>query len=210
LEVKQQIVHGVYAPGTPLSESKLSWALRASRTPVREALTRLLEEGYVERVRGRGFFVSRVTMDLIRDIFEVRRLLEGAAAARAAELADPEAIAQLRRLADFEFVAGDGASLKRAAEANTHFHVALAMASRNAIFVDLVRHCLDQVTRLIALGLDFGRLQDSASQGHHAVVDAIERRDPEGARRAMELHLDRSSQRMTEALMNGEVGAVTV
>src|SRR5262245_60645504 len=55
MEIKYRVVHGAYPPGSPLSESKLSRTLRISRTPVREALTRLLEEGYVERVRGRGF-----------------------------------------------------------------------------------------------------------------------------------------------------------
>ncbi len=210
MEVKHRIVHGVYAPGVPLSESKLARSLRTSRTPVREALTRLLEEGYVERVAARGFSVARVTMTLIQNVFEVRRLLEGAAAARAAELADPEAVAQLRRLVQFEYVAGDAASFKKAVDANSHFHVALALASRNAIFADLIRHCLDQVTRLIALGLDFEPLQRSASREHAAVVDAIERRDPEGARQAIERHLDGSSRRMMEALMRGEVRAVTV
>jgi len=210
MEIKQAIVQGAYAPGAPLSESGLSRALRTSRTPVREALTRLVEEGYVERVRGRGFSAARVTLAVIRDVFEVRRLLEGAAAARAAELADPEAIAQLRRLVQFEYVAGDPASFKRATEENNQFHVALALASRNGIFVDLIRHCLDQVTRLIALGLDFEPLQDSASLEHRAVVDAIDKRDPEGARRAIERHLDGSAKRITEALLKGEVSAVTV
>ena len=210
MEIKLGIVHGEYPPGAPLSESKLARALRTSRTPVREALSRLLEEGYVERVASRGFFVARVTLKLIQNVFEVRRLLEGAAAARAAELGDPEAIADLRRLAAFEYKAGDPVSFKKAVEANNHFHVALALASRNVIFVDLIRHCLDQVTRLIALGLDAESLQDSASDEHEAIVDAIEGRDPEAARRAIQRHLDGSNERMTEALLKGEIRAVTV
>ena len=66
-----------------------------------------------------------------------------------------------------------------AAEANGAFHLALAQASRNAIIANLVRHCLDQVTRIIALGVDYAPLQKSASGEHDAVVDAIERRDPD-------------------------------
>lgn len=210
LELKHRIVHGMYPPGAPLSEAKLARALHTSRTPVREALTRLLEEGYVERMPARGFFVARVTITLIQNVFEVRRLLEGAAAARAAELADAQALEHLKRLAHFEYETGNPASFRRAVEANSQFHVVLALASRNAIFVDVIRHCLDQVTRLIALGLDHEPLQDSASCEHQTVVDAIARRDPEAARRAVERHLDSSSQRIMEALMKGEVRAVTV
>ena len=105
LGIKHRIVQGIDAPGTPLLETVLAQHLQTSRTPVREALARLLEEGYVEHVPGRGYFVTPITVTLIQDLFEVRRLLEGAAAARAAELADAAAIARLHELAGFEYAA---------------------------------------------------------------------------------------------------------
>ena len=210
VEIKHRIVHGIFAPGAPLCEAELARQLRASRTPVREALSRLIEEGYVERVPGRGYLVTPITVTLIQNIFDVRRLLEGAAAARAAQFADATAIARLRELAEFEYQAGDAAGFRKAAEANGAFHLALAQAGRNAIIADLVRHCLDQVTRIISLGIDYAPLQQSASGEHEAVVDAIERRDPEGARRAIERHLDDSTRRMMDALMHGGTYAVTV
>lgn len=203
-------MHGVFAPGAPLCEAELARQLRASRTPVREALSRLIEEGYVERIPARGYFVTPITVTLIQNVFEVRRLLEGAAAARAAEFADPAAIGRLRELATCEYAGEDAASFRMAAEANGAFHLAVAQASRNAIIVDLVRHCLDQVTRIIALGIDYAPLQKSASGEHDAVVDAIERRDPEGARAAVERHLDGSSRRMMDALIHGGTYAITV
>ena len=70
-----------------------------SRTPIREGLARLWQEGYLDRVVGHGYFVARVTVQQIHDTFDVRRLLEGAAAARAAELATPDDVDRLRRLA---------------------------------------------------------------------------------------------------------------
>jgi DNA-binding GntR family transcriptional regulator len=210
LELKHRIVHGEFAPGAPLSDVELARQLRTSRTPVREALSRLLEEGYVERLSGRGYFVTPITVTLIQNVFEVRRLLEGAAAARAAEFADAAAIARLRELATCEYAGEDAASFRHAAEANGAFHLAVAQASRNAIIADLVRHCLDQVTRIIALGIDYAPLQKSASADHDAVVDAIERRDPEGARAAVERHLDDSSRRMMDALIQGGSHAVTL
>ncbi len=210
VQIKRRIVQGELPPGAPLSEAKLAVLLRTSRTPVREALSRLIEERYVERVPGRGYSVAPITIDLVQNIFVVRRLLEGWAAARAAQVSDAALVARLRAVAAFSYRDGDRASLRRAAEANGEFHLEVAHASRNAIIVDLIRHCLDQVTRLIALGIDFEALQEPASGEHHAVIDAIERRDPSGARGAMERHLDGSSERMLEAVVRGGIRAVTV
>jgi DNA-binding GntR family transcriptional regulator len=210
LEIKHRIVQGAYPPGAPLSESKLARALRTSRTPVREALSRLLEEGYVERVPSRGYFVAGITVELIQNVFQVRRLLEGAAAARAAEYADPETVSRARNVAEFRYVLGDAASLARAQRANTDFHLAVAMGGRNALLADLIRGCLNQVTRFISLGVNLQPLQETATREHHAILDAIERHDPAGARRAIEDHLDTSSRLMLDALIRGDVRAVTV
>src|SRR6187455_3564713 len=97
--LKAGIVEGRYRQGSSLSEVSLAAEHGMSRTPIREGLARLWQEGYLERVVGHGYFVARVTVQQIHDTFDVRRLLEGAAAARAAELARPDDIENLRRLA---------------------------------------------------------------------------------------------------------------
>src|SRR5215471_16078412 len=98
-DLKSAIVEGRYRPGASLSEVGLASEHGMSRTPIREGLARLWQEGYLDRVVGHGYFVARVTVQQIHDTLDVRRLLEGAAAARAAELATPEDIENLRRLA---------------------------------------------------------------------------------------------------------------
>src|SRR5215468_5436443 len=123
LEIKRRIVHGDFGPGMPLSESKLAQLLHTSRTPVREALSRLIEERYVERVAGRGYSVAPITVELIQNLFEVRRLLEGAAAARAAERADAALVRRLRAVTAFEYRSDDTASFKSATDANAEFHI---------------------------------------------------------------------------------------
>src|SRR3954453_24180638 len=97
--LKAGIVEGRYRPGAPLSEVSLAGEHGMSRTPIREGLARLWQEGYLERVLGHGYFVSRVTVQQIHDTFDVRRLLEGAAASRAAELANDDDVERLRQLA---------------------------------------------------------------------------------------------------------------
>ena len=97
--IKIGIVRGRYPPGAPLSEVSLAREHGMSRTPVREGLARLWQERYLDRVVGHGYFVARVTVQSIHDTFDVRRLLEGAAAGRAAERATADEMEAMRRLA---------------------------------------------------------------------------------------------------------------
>ena len=76
-QIKWRVVYGTYAPGKVLSESVLARVHGSSRTPVREALSRLVEEGYIERVPRNGWIVAPITLMAIQNTFDVRRLLEG-------------------------------------------------------------------------------------------------------------------------------------
>jgi DNA-binding GntR family transcriptional regulator len=210
LDIRGRIVAGEYPPGAPLSESALTRVVRTSRTPIREALCRLLEEGYVERVPGRGFHVSRITVRLVQDTFEVRRLLEGTAASRAAEISSPATVLRLRQLAPVPYAVGDPSAASRADQANAQFHLAVAEASGNALLADLVQRCLDQITRFMAHGAKLPNLQARASQEHHEIVDAVEKRDPASAREAMERHLDDCSRQFMHTLVRGGLRDVAV
>ena len=128
--LKAGIVEGRYRPGAPLSEVSLAAEHGMSRTPIREGLARLWQEGYLDRVVGHGYFVSRVTVQQIHDTFDVRRLLEGAAAARAAEFATEEDITRLRGLASVPLVSSQDYRL--AESANVHFHLAVARGARKS------------------------------------------------------------------------------
>lgn len=215
--IKAGIVEGRYPPGAPLSEVVLAREHGMSRTPVREGLARLWQEHYLDRVIGHGYFVARVTVQSIHETFAVRRLLEGDSAAQAARAATPEEIQELRRLAvlpqtlpaDVRRSRNDAPAEYRNAEAaNVRFHMAIAAAARNGLAMELIERCLAQVDRFMSLGVNFGPFQEGATDAHLAIVDAIERRDPEGARTRMEEHLDCGSRLMKDALLRGQLTAV--
>ena len=206
-EIRQRIIDGFYAPGRPLSEVTLANAHGMSRTPVREALSRLCHERYVERMSGRGFFVSRVTVQAINDTFEVRRLLEGWAAARAAERATDEAIARMRTLAERQ---DDNVSGVEAGHANRHFHLAVAAAAGNYLAADQIEQCLAQIDRFISLGVGFTPFKTGSGAAHSEIVDAIQARNPEAARALMEQHLDRGLALMRDAVGSGAFANVGV
>jgi DNA-binding GntR family transcriptional regulator len=215
--IKTGIIEGRYRPGAPLSEVVLAREHGMSRTPVREGLARLWQERYLERVAGHGYFVARVTVQSIHDTFAVRRLLEGAAAASAAELASAEEIEELRRLAVLPQTVT--AAVRRSREeapveyraaeaANVRFHMAIAKAARNGLALELIERCLGQVDRFMSLGVNFGPFQEGATEAHLGIVDAIARRDADGARTRMEEHLDCGSRLMKDALLRGQLSAV--
>ena len=204
--LKAGIVEGRYRPGASLSEVSLAAEHGMSRTPIREGLARLWQEGYLDRVVGHGYFVARVTVQQIHDTFDVRRLLEGAAAARAAELASPADVQRLRALASVPIVPSQ--DYRQSEAANVQFHLAIARCARNSLAQELIERCLAQVDRFMSLGVNFGQFTETATEAHLLVVDAIEAHDPVTARARMEDHLDCGSRLMKDALLRGQLVGV--
>jgi len=207
-DIKAGIVAGRYRPGMPLSEVMLAREHAMSRTPVREGLARLWQEQYLDRVPGHGYFVARVTVQSIHDTFDVRRVIEGAAAAWAAQRATAAEIEHLRQLASVPNATPT--DYRDAEAANARFHLAIASAARNTLATELIERCLAKVDRFMSLGVNFGPFQQGASEAHLEIVDAIARRDPDAARLRMEEHLDCGSRLMKEALLRGQMTHVGV
>lgn len=201
-ETRGRILDGRYRPGAPLSELRLAEMYGMSRTPVREALSRLQQEGWVERIPSRGYFVARVTLRSIQDSFEVRRLLEGAAAAAAARVATAGEIDELDRQVTAEADLNP-ASLPATATANRSFHQSIAAASHNQLAAELIAHCMATMDRVLALGVSALPLLRGTNAEHRAIVEAIRRRDADAARQAMQDHLDRCAQLLRDALFRG-------
>ena len=204
--LKAGIVEGRYRPGASLSEVSLATEHGMSRTPIREGLARLWQEGYLDRVVGHGYFVARVTVQQIHDTFDVRRLLEGAAAARAAELATPDEVERLRTLALVPI--GAPQDYRQSEAANVQFHLAIAACARNTLALELIERCLAQVDRFMSLGVNFGQFTETATEAHLQIVDAIAAHDAVGARVRMEEHLDCGSRLMKDALLRGQLTSV--
>ena len=207
-DLKAGIVEGRYRPGASLSEVSLATEHGMSRTPIREGLARLWQEGYLDRVVGHGYFVGRVTVQQIHDTFDVRRLLEGAAAARAAELATPEDVERLRALARVPI--GASQDYRKSESTNVQFHLSIAACARNGLAAELIERCLAQVDRFMSLGVSFGQFTETATESHMQIVEAIANHDPAAARARMEAHLDCGSRLMKDALLRGQLAGVGV
>ncbi len=86
--LKRRIVQNELKPGVPINENALSEEMKISKTPIREALQQLEREGLVQTIPGRGSFVTHITVQDVREIFESREIIECAVARRAALIGD--------------------------------------------------------------------------------------------------------------------------
>lgn len=143
--LKRRILRREWGPGTLPSESRLARWHGVSKTPAREALRRLHQEGLVELLPYGGYLVGRLTVEQTRDLIEARRVIEGEAADLAAGRAGPKDLAALSALAEERFVAGDGGSFTRFAATNRSFHVGVAEATQNRLLAKVVGDLLDRM-----------------------------------------------------------------
>jgi DNA-binding GntR family transcriptional regulator len=173
--LKEAILGGDLKPGQPLIETVLAERYEVSRTPIREALTRLEQDGVVVR-SARGLIVRMRSPEEILDIYETRILLEGRAARVAAERHSRVDVLTLRRLAD-EMERVDTTDETAMITANREFHRALWWATHNEPMIDLLTRLDLHLIRYPATTLTQpGRWQEANAE-HRLIIDAIERSD---------------------------------
>lgn len=197
--LKHQILTCKLRPGERLVEKVLCVQLQISRTPLREALNRLGLEGLVSLVPYHGFEVAPITRQDIRDMCELRYIMESEMAARTAQRASAEELEELAQLADLRYTPGERDTYNEYLRANSAFHIKLAHCSHNARLEAAVVALLDNLQRPLYLGLDVGLDAAAATAQHLAVVDAVRQRDSERAASLMREHILEAEQRMIMA-----------
>ena len=187
--IRTAIVQGEYAPRQRLIETDLCERFGTSRFIARAALQDLAAQGLVEFQRNRGARVREISLDEAIEITEVRKLLEGLEAARAAERVAVAEAAMLRGIVRDMRAAVNGSELLRYSELNARLHAAIRDISAHETCARLLRQLRDQTVRhQFSLSLVPGRPDVSLPQ-HAAIVAAVTARDPAAAERAMHDHL---------------------
>ncbi|WP_108660126.1 GntR family transcriptional regulator [Acuticoccus kandeliae] len=192
--LRARILGGTLKSGDFLLEKEIAADLDMSKTPVREALVMLCDEGLVQLFPRRGYMVRTPSLEEILDTFDLRLILEGAAAERAAARIDADDLERLRDLARYDCRGGEHAHL-HGADALTHsfdFHCLIARASGNRALAEQIERLLHSSRRIAAIGFTYGE--------HDTIVDALAARDPARARRAMEIHIDSGREAAVSAL----------
>ena len=211
-QVKAMIAEGRLKAGDRLPpERDLAEKFVVSRTSVREALRALESLGLVEIRPGEGTFVRQVSIDAlveplallmvsqregIGELFEARRLLEPSLAALAATRATPEEIQEMERILE-EQAKEIGAGRTGLAQ-DAQFHSAIGAAAHNRAITRIAHAIMDLLTQSREESLNTPGRPTRSHEDHRRVLAAISRRDADGARKAMQDHIE-----AVEALISG-------
>src|SRR5262245_25822128 len=181
--IRHDIIVCAISPGAEISETQLCSQYKLGKAPVRMALNRLAHDGLVRAIPRRGYMVNLVTVKDIHDIFELRLMLEPAAARMAAGRVDTQKLQALDEVCRSGYEPRDHKSTSRFLDANKAFHVAIARATGNARLAGAIEHLLDDMTRLLHLGLGLRNRSQEVHQEHRALTKALARGDGETAER---------------------------
>ena len=205
-EVKRRILDLRMPPGSAFTEGELVADLGVSKTPIREALARLRQENLVDAMARSGYFVTPVTVKDARDLMGLRTLLEGEAAALAAARGtDLEHLKDLEKLCRASYNPKDRGSVVKFLAANFDFHMAIGRLSGNSRLIEALQQVLEQLERVMHLGLTATNRADEIVHEHTDLVNAILSGDAEKAREVA-VSQGHSSQRMVlEALLASDV-----
>ena len=201
--IRTNIVSGEYAEGERLTETRLSDELGLSRTPIREAIGRLILEGFIENQGGYTTRVAKFPEDEVEQVYEIRRLLECYSVRRAARLATDDDIALLRAIHDrmkADTPPSDEDAHVRLTLANEEFHKSIVAAARSPRLQALIVTAFEMgmVVRTYRM---FTPSELRRSLNHHAeLIEAIEAREPDWAESVMSAHLLAGASRVSRKL----------
>jgi GntR family transcriptional regulator, rspAB operon transcriptional repressor len=187
--LKSMIVDGALLPGERIVPEQLAGEMGVSRTPMLSALKRLAQERLITWRSRRGVFVRRLTKRELAMVFEVREMLEGLAARRAATVIEPRQVEQLRAL----FAGIDTVDMPENRRAYMHqdylFHAGILDIAASPPLAQTM-HSVNILALAFGAGL-IKSIQDGLTE-HEAILEAMRRHDPDAAEAAMRAHIRRS------------------
>jgi len=205
--LKEDIVTVRLRPGQQLNPAELARRFGVSKTPVREALHALQREGLIHIIPRAGYFVTPVTIEDVRNIFQLRLILEAASAQLAAQSITEEELDALEELSS-RYKSGDVESYRRFLAENKEFHLRVARATGNDLLVEVLSTLLDKMQRLLFMRLDSQNSADEMIEEHRQLIRALRQRDEIGAREAMTKALQRARDAVLQSIANGEFRSV--
>ncbi len=192
--LRRLIIRGDLNAGMTLSENEFAKKFSISRSPLREAIRRLQEEGLLDASGPRGFRVPPITTDLVRQVYGVRLALESAAAAEAevpvAEIASARAkLAAIRTDLD----RGETQSFT---ESDFEFHDVFISNCGNPMLIRHIGRLRNNIARIITYADQFNEHIEMSYAEHVLILEALESRDHEQARKAVANHVGNVTSRV--------------
>lgn len=186
--VLEALRNGELKPGERLREQDIAERLNVSRTPVREALGRLVEKRLLEPIGGRGLVVRTLHASEVVDLYVMREIIEGAAARLAAQHASLPELAALEDI-HARFAGCPENDQNELARLNRLFHDAIHRAARNPYLDSALQELHDAIALLGATTFSVVQRPEEAMREHREMLDAIAARDADRAEQAARAHI---------------------
>ncbi len=199
--IKDDIIACVLQPGEEISEGVLAARYGFGKAPIRSALVRLRQEGLIVSRGRQGNIASPVTLRDVQEIYQLRLLLEVAAARLAAGRVDARRVRELNKAVHAGFTPGDKASETAYLEANREFHRYVAHAGGNQRLAAMLVDLMEQHERIVHLGLALQSRGHEFVHFHDDLVDALVEGDAERAADLTERALRGGQQKVLQALL---------
>ena len=198
--LKDAIRHADLQPGQPLTETYLSKILGISRTPVREAIQQLAQEGLLQVIPGRAVTVAAPSIQGVLNVIHIRSLLEPEVARLVAESSPVGALETLRNALDKMKLAAEQSDRAAWSRADTEWHEALCKACSNTLLGELTMQMRNR-THYLAVDTQTTQMRIvDCTEEHRRVVDAIAAGDSQTAEQAMRQHVEELRQSMFRRL----------
>jgi DNA-binding GntR family transcriptional regulator len=195
-EIERLILNGEIAPGRKINENQLALRFGTSRGPIREALRTLEGSGLVETIPNRGAFVRSMSVEEVREIYEVRAALFALAGRLLAERATPQVVTALDGFIQRMEQATQEHDFDRYYPLNLEFHAFILDACGNATLARQYRAFVQRLTLFRARSLVQGGGLNVSNREHREMVDAIRARDPDWAHEAHWRHVTNARNRL--------------
>jgi len=198
-EIRRSIIMGHRKPGERLDLETLSKRHGTSVTPIRDALQMLSQEGLVTIKPRSGYFVTHITLKQLRDMLELREILEVASIERAAVRITEEQLEQLEHV-HAGYTGEDDESYDRYMDENQRIHYLIAQASGNQELAEMLGHLLDRLASFMVLC----RAGETLESRHALLIEALRTRNVAAARQAMLDEINQTRETILERVIQAE------
>lgn len=195
--LKEAVLNGEIKGGEQLKQEEIADSFNVSMTPVREALRRLEAQGLVKILPNKGAFVTKLSADEGREIFEIRILLEKGAIGFAIENLTQEDIGKAQKILDRMERENKGRELSRL---NWEFHDTLYRASKRPVLLEMIHNLHINVERYMRLYLLDMEYHPTSQKEHYELLKACSEKNVKKAERVLEKHMKNASDTLVEFL----------
>ena len=198
LKLKKAIIRGDYKPGEKLIEEKIAKKMNISRTPVREALQKLAALGFVKVYPNQGIFVNQISLEDLKEVVQIRAILEGFATRIAANLIADEDIKNLEKIIEEMKIYKDKDKFIEYCNSDIAFHHLILNIAKNKRLKDILNNLRDLTISFRIMSFKIPGNLEYSLQYHIKIIEALKNRDSKSADLLAQEHVLNSISKVLE------------